>query len=294
LADRLRLIGSAISYDLQLFILHSLSIEYDPLVIPLTSRTDAVPFNELTGFLLNHEQRLLKHNLAVAGTSSPSFPGSFSSSTSAFLGMPQACLASPSEDTDLMCQFSVFLASRGNWHGKPSNKPYNQPNSNRSLCQLCQKRGHTVDPYYKHFDSSYKLPAPRPPPRNAPQYQPPPQALSVQPGQSLLDFWYINSSASAQVTPNLNAFTNYSPYNGPEKLCVGDGNGLEIVHTASDSLSTTSFPLKLHNMLHVPLISKPLLSIIVYVEFNYDTRLVKALGSHQILLHSTRHMGCML
>jgi gag-polypeptide of LTR copia-type len=134
LADRLRLIGSAVSdADLQLFILHGLSIKYDPLVVSLTSRSDAVPFNELTWLLLNHEQGLLKHNLAIAANSSPSFPASFNSSTSVVSGMPQACLASPSEDSDLMRQFSAFLASRG----KSSDKPYNQQNSDRPSCQLC-------------------------------------------------------------------------------------------------------------------------------------------------------------
>jgi hypothetical protein len=51
-------------------------------------------------------------------------------------------------------------------------------------------------------------------------------------------------------------------------------------------------------MLHVPSISKPLLSISqlladndIYVEFNCDSCLVKALGSHQILLQGIRHNG---
>jgi gag-polypeptide of LTR copia-type len=56
LADKLRLIGSPVSdADLQLFILHGLSIDYDPLVVSLTSRSEAVSFNELTGLLLIHE-----------------------------------------------------------------------------------------------------------------------------------------------------------------------------------------------------------------------------------------------
>jgi hypothetical protein len=80
---------------------------------------------------------------------------------------------------------------------------------------------------------------------------------------------------------------SYSPYNGSDKLYIGDGKGLAIIHTSSGNLSTT-FPLKLHNMLHVPIISKPLLSIsqlladnVLYVEFNCDSCLVKALDSHQ-------------
>jgi gag-polypeptide of LTR copia-type len=68
LADRLSLIGSPVSAaDLQLFILHGLNMDYDSLVVSITSRADPIPFNELSGLLLTHEQRLTKHALAVAG-----------------------------------------------------------------------------------------------------------------------------------------------------------------------------------------------------------------------------------
>jgi hypothetical protein len=65
----------------------ALSVEYDPLVISLISRSDAVSFNELTDLLLTHEQHLQKHNLVVAGASSPSFLAYLSLSTSTFSGM---------------------------------------------------------------------------------------------------------------------------------------------------------------------------------------------------------------
>jgi gag-polypeptide of LTR copia-type len=57
LADRLRLIGSPVSdTDFQLFILHGLSVDYNPLIVSLNSRSTPVPFNELSGMLLAHEQ----------------------------------------------------------------------------------------------------------------------------------------------------------------------------------------------------------------------------------------------
>jgi gag-polypeptide of LTR copia-type len=63
-ADQLRLIKSPVTNaDLQLFILHGLSIEYDSLMVSLNSRSDAVSFNELCGLLLTHEQVLQKHAL---------------------------------------------------------------------------------------------------------------------------------------------------------------------------------------------------------------------------------------
>jgi hypothetical protein len=144
LADRLRLIGSPISdADLQLFILHGLNVDYDSIVVSLNSRSNVVPFNELSGLLLTHEQRINKNSLAIAGSSTPSFPASLTSSTFAAPIAPQANLVSssllgplPSTDHELMQQFSAFLASKGQWRGKNINKAH-YTSSARFLCQLC-------------------------------------------------------------------------------------------------------------------------------------------------------------
>jgi hypothetical protein len=111
----------------------------------------------------------------------------------------------------------------------------------------------------------------------------------------------MDSGASAHVAPDLNAFTTYSPYAGSNKLQVGDGKGLDILHIGSASLSIGSTSLLLTNVLHVPSISKPLLSISqltsdnnVYVEFHTDSCVVKDQASHRILLLGIRHNGLYL
>jgi gag-polypeptide of LTR copia-type len=65
IVDRLRLVGSPISDDLQLYIIHRLSTEYDSLIASLNSRSGAIPFNELVGLLLTHEQCLNKNAMLV-------------------------------------------------------------------------------------------------------------------------------------------------------------------------------------------------------------------------------------
>jgi gag-polypeptide of LTR copia-type len=194
LADRLRLIGSPISdVDLQLFILHGLNIDYDSLVVSITSRADPIPFNELSGLLLTHEQRLTKHALAVASSTSSPFPASLAPSTSASSNTPHAHLACttssssllgppPSPDNDLLSQFSAFVASKGSWRGKNSDKPSPFAVTDRLVCQLCFKKGHTADRCYKRFDSTYKPPPPCPPSKQHYRSQPTPQALCVHPG----------------------------------------------------------------------------------------------------------------
>jgi hypothetical protein len=80
--------------DLQLFILHGLGSDYDSIVVSFTSRSEAIPFNEFSGLLLIHEQRLNKHALAIASSSPPFFPTAISTATSVFSGTPQAHLVS--------------------------------------------------------------------------------------------------------------------------------------------------------------------------------------------------------
>jgi hypothetical protein len=293
------------------YILHGLSIEYDSLVVSLNSKSDVVPFNELIGLLLTHEQRLLKHSLTTTGVSSASsFSATLQSTTSAALAIPKANLASssvigsaPSSDTDLMAQFHTFLSSRGPWRGKPPDKTV-LVDYDRPLCQLCFKKDHTADRCYKRFDFSYKPPPSRPPyhpkqhqPQQSSQYQQPPQALFVQPGTTT-SAWYLDSRASTHISPDLNAFTSYAPYAGADQLQVGDGMSLPILHIGIASLSSPYTTLALINVLHVLTISKPLLSISqltndndVYVKFLADSCDIKELSSHKVILKRIKHNG---
>jgi gag-polypeptide of LTR copia-type len=146
LANRLRMIGCPVSdADLQLFILHGLSIDYNSLIVSLNSRSDVVPFNELCGLLLTHEQRLIKHTHSVANLepSSPAFPVALASATSQQPAPSQAHLAASTSsvlgephtsDKELMDQFSTFLSSRGSWSGKQTGKPVSSSYGDRSLC----------------------------------------------------------------------------------------------------------------------------------------------------------------
>jgi hypothetical protein len=156
------------------------------------------------------------------------------------------------------------------------------------------KKGHIADRCYKRFVATYKPPPSQPPfkPRASPQ------ALCVQPGTAPPEHWYLNSGASAHVTSDLNALTAYSPYTGSDKLCVGDGKGLDILHIGSARLFSNSAPLLLTNVLHVPNISKSLLSVSqlladnsVYVEFHANCCLIKDQKTYHVLLKGTKING---
>jgi hypothetical protein len=79
-----------------------MSIDYDSLVVSLTSRFVVVPFNKFSGLLLTHEQTLQKHALVAVGSPSSSFPSSLNYSTSGFTNTPQANLTSSFQNISLL------------------------------------------------------------------------------------------------------------------------------------------------------------------------------------------------
>jgi hypothetical protein len=108
----------------------------------------------------------------------------------------------------------------------------------------------------------------------------------------------LDSEFSAHVTSNLNCFTSSVSYSRADKLQVGDGKVLDIIHIGSTTLVTNSSPLVLTNLLHVSSISKSLLSISrpvsnnnVYVEFNASSYFIKDQLTQQVVLQGTLHDG---
>ena len=74
--------------------------------------------------------------------------------------------------------------------------------------------------------------------------------------------WYIDSGATNHVTHNASILLSYSNYTNVEKLHIGNGLGLQIQHIGSAILNTlTTQNLYLTNILHVPDITKNLLSV---------------------------------
>jgi hypothetical protein len=95
------------------------------------------------------------------------------------------------------------------------------------------------------------------------------QAYFFAPSGGLDPNWYPDSGATHHLTPDLkNLNFRSTNYDGFDQVHMGNGKGLHI-HNIGDTLlssSTTSF--LLHNMLHVPSITKNLLSV---HKFTLDT-----------------------
>ncbi|KAL5836898.1 hypothetical protein ACOSQ3_014067 [Xanthoceras sorbifolium] len=76
--------------------------------------------------------------------------------------------------------------------------------------------------------------------------------------------WYADSGATNHVTSDLNNLSLSSKYKGTDKLAVGNGNQLSILNVGKSTCLSHSNPVKhtaLNQMLHVPSISKHLLSV---------------------------------
>lgn len=76
------------------------------------------------------------------------------------------------------------------------------------------------------------------------------------------DSWYADSGASNHLTPEADKINNKTDYMGKEHMIIGDGSSLKIAHIGTGFLDTTySSPLLLNDLLHVPTITKNLISV---------------------------------
>jgi hypothetical protein len=73
--------------------------------------------------------------------------------------------------------------------------------------------------------------------------------------------WFPDTGANQHVTPNLGSLTDSAPYLGNDYLHVGDGKGFDISHIGHTTLHSPKCMFTLSNVLHVPHITKPLLSV---------------------------------
>jgi histone deacetylase 1/2 len=81
------------------------------------------------------------------------------------------------------------------------------------------------------------------------------------PSMSTLITWFLNTSVNQHVTPDIASMTSSEPYTGTDQLHVGDGKGLVISHIAHSKIYAPKHTFTLSNILHIPHITKPLLSV---------------------------------
>ncbi|GJY23438.1 retrovirus-related pol polyprotein from transposon TNT 1-94 [Tanacetum coccineum] len=254
--------------DLISYILNGLDVSYGPFITAFMMKTESLTIDDLTGFLLQEEARLEQEHLRLT--------------------LPQQ-----SSTTAL----NVHRSNPRHQNPQASNSSNNYRNYNqkksRPTCQLCSKLGHeAIDCWQRgnQVDFPSRKPNPRNNQRQAHLAHQPNPSTTIDPA------WYFDTGATDHVTPDITKLNIAEPYNGDDKLQVGNGNHLNISHVGSSVLPN----LKLPNVLLVPDLTKSLLSVPkltednnVSMEFFPKTCSVKTLQG-QTILRGDKHHGLYL
>ncbi|KAE8667725.1 hypothetical protein F3Y22_tig00112383pilonHSYRG00494 [Hibiscus syriacus] len=110
--------------------------------------------------------------------------------------------------------------------------------------------------------------------------------------------WIVDSGATHHITPDASNLTTSSDYTGPGKVVVGNGHSLSIARAGSSTMTTNSRVLVLNDLLHVPSVTKNLLSVSkfardnkVFFEFHAGSCLVKDEVTGAVLLKEQENAG---
>ncbi|KAL4324473.1 hypothetical protein GQ457_11G021190 [Hibiscus cannabinus] len=293
--------GSPIS-DLETIatILNGLSVEYQPFVAVITASREPFTLDAAISVLLDAEVQLSSFN-----------PLSDISST---LNVVQASVA------------TLDTAKEGS---TTATRPYRQASTGRGRsgrmrlqCQLCGKLGHLVDRCWHRFDENFVPVTARSKDSSKSEVNSVfvanhdldshgcschcagagssissdgISASAKSPQVNLVaakdDHWFIDSGASHHVSPNQDLSQGGAAYYGPGKLTVGNGMSLPILHVGNGNLHSSSRPLHLHNVLHVPSVTKNLISVSklardnnIFLEFHAKSCLARDEDTRAMLL----------
>jgi hypothetical protein len=262
--------------ELVSFLLSGLGPEYDSFVTSVQTRVDTISIEALYGHLLAHELRLDQHNstldLSVAGANVAS-RGSHSRGGRG--GRGGYFHGNSSSRGSLNNFHSKYNRGRGRGsshisRGHSSIGPHSG-SSSRLICQVCQKPGHGALDCYRRFDTAFARDSDSP--INA-YYS----SASNGPDRN----WYLDSGATHHLTSDLeNLNLRAEPYMGSDQVKIGNGKGLPIHHIGHTHISSPYLPFKLFDVLHVPQISKNLISI---HKFTKDTNTLFEFHPYYFLL----------
>ncbi|PON99029.1 LOW QUALITY PROTEIN: hypothetical protein TorRG33x02_052660 [Trema orientale] len=294
--------------------------EYDNFVISVSSRKDQYSVVEIESLLMSQEARIEKHikeldsnpSVANLATQSPTLPilrngvssGHYStphgnSNSYARGGFPNRGFSGSNTFSHnpygSSLQRQSFQHSRSGFHGgRGGRAPWSHGNhSNKPQCQLCGKAGHVVLNCFYRFDKSFQR-------FHQGQMHAMLTTLAASTPATAWDTNYPDSGATNHVTPDSNNLMTSEEYTGQDRIFVGNGTGLNIKHIGHSSFSSkfSSKVLSLNHLLHVPDITKNLLSVskfardnAVYFEFYPTSCFVKDQMTHKTLLTGTLQNG---
>ncbi|RWR75576.1 Zinc finger, CCCH-type [Cinnamomum micranthum f. kanehirae] len=155
-----------------------------------------------------------------------------------------------------------------------------------TICQICNKPNHSAMRCWHRFNQTYQ----------------PGDAVQALAAFNLADHhdpsWFPDTGATAHMTPDVGKLHSLSPYQGSDKILVGNGTALDITHIGTASVKHGRHELKLNNVLVVPDIKKNLLSVSQITseypylfEFSCDGFVVKHRITGQLITTGARMGG---
>jgi hypothetical protein len=218
------------------YLLAGLTAEYDPFVTSMTTKGDSISLDDEYAYLMAFEARQIKHQMdhQLAFGSSANYAGRGDRGRG--------------------------RGARGRWRGRAG--PSSRISDNRGRgsnarppCQICGKEGHTAIRCWHRNDDSYST-------------DPPMAAMAATSSTKIDPNWYVDTGATDHITSDLDRLMLREHYHGGEQVQVGNGASLQILNTGHSTINSVDRPLALRNVLHVPDISKHLLSVHKFTQDN--------------------------
>ncbi|KAE8731838.1 hypothetical protein F3Y22_tig00002511pilonHSYRG00364 [Hibiscus syriacus] len=272
LAYEIALIDHPISDDdLALYILNGLGSDFREIATPIRAREKSLTLEELHDLLVGHDNYLRRLESATQHLV-----------VSANYTNRKQTSGNPSQKHH--DKHSGFSRNQGqNKDNRPNTKYIGQPNSNQKRylpkCQLCDQIGHTTK-FCPQLNSNVVT------------------ANCTSASHVTENKWLMDSTASHNITGDLNNLSIHSEYDGTDEVVLGDGSGLVVAHIRSLTLKSPQKTFILNDTLYVPSLSKNLIFVHhftsqnnVLVEFHPSHFLVKDKSTGVTLLRGACENG---
>lgn len=257
--------------DQVLHILSGLGSEYDPVMVSVTSRAEPCSLKEVHAMLLSFESRLEVSSSTAVVNVDGSVPAANTVIQSPFQKRQNTTEFQSNQGKNQFNNQS-YRGGRGrSFHRGRGGRAGRNFNNNRPQCQLCHYFGHTADKCFYRFDSNYSGPPNTQATRtfNPSAHSNQLAAMVLSPEGETDSAWYADSGASNHVINELANLNLASEFHANSKLQVGNGTGLFISHIGNSHFkNSTAKPFLLRNLLHVPAITKNLLSVSQFARDN--------------------------
>ncbi|KAF5482583.1 hypothetical protein F2P56_003141, partial [Juglans regia] len=276
LFDTLAAIGKPLEdCEIVSYLLAGLDTTYDPLITSIT-RVDPMTLDDVFGHLQTYEAHLEQQTSAVDVAVA-----------SANLATNKDVPHSNNRHNGHRGRFSNNNFQRSHGRGRSRGTPTNNQHPSRIQCQVCGKPGHWAISYWRRFDHSFQ------------NSQSLPTAFMATAPATNDTAWYVDSGATHHLTNDFqNLNLHAKPYHGPDQIHVGDGTGLNVDHIGSSKLPLSNNSFLLNKLLHVPSVTKNLISVSqfttdngVFIEFHGDHFCIKDEATRNILLQGKAEAG---